>query len=164
MEEEFNSLNKASWKPKFVSEFSMGSLDFERYNEWLRHCEKWSALINSTDIPNLEMIQNYFAGLNVLWKSWRPIVSVPKTIEQIDKSIENTRKLKRLWEDNLKSGLPHTKAKIREIVDKLDAIHTKLMEIKQLVGLGIVIKRNLDTKQKIRAGMRGGGYNDLPEP
>lgn len=157
-------LNKATWKPKFVSEFSMGQFDFERYNDWLKNTEKYSAEINSTDSPGIELIQNYFACLNVLWKSWRPIVAVPSKVEEIDKAIAECRALKRFWEDSRRSNFPVNLPKIRQIVDALDAVHTKLMETKQLVGLGIVVKKNMDTKEKIRAGMRRGYYNDLPEP
>lgn len=164
MENTLEGLNKAGWKPKFVSEFSMGSLDFERYNDWLKHCERWSAEINSTDNPSLDMVQNYFAGLNVLWKSWRPIVSVPSKVEEIDNAIKEGRKLKRFWEDSFKNNVPISLIKRRELIDLLDAIHTKLMETKQLVGLGIVVKKNLDTRGKIRAGMRRSIYDRLPEP
>jgi len=159
-----NDFNKPTWKPKFVSEYSMGSLDFERYNDWLKHCEKYSAEINSMATPTIEQIQAYFSGLNVLWKCWRPIVSVPKNVEQIDNAMFEAKKLKRFWEDSKKQGFPVNLAKIREIIDHLDAIHTKLMETKQLIGLGIVVRRNMDTKEKISAGMRRGEYGNLPEP
>lgn len=156
-------LNKATWKPKFVSEFSMGSLDFERYNEWLKNTEQYSAEINSTDQPTLDLIQKYFSCLNVLWKSWRPIVAVPSKVEEIDNALKDCRDLKRFWEDSKRSSFPVNLAKIRQIIDSLDAVHTKLMETKQLVGLGIVVKKNMDTKEKIRAGMGRGGYDQLPE-
>lgn len=161
----FNDLNKAEWKPKYLSEFSMGSLDFERYNKWLQHCERWSAEINSTANPTLEMIQHYFAGLNVLWKLWRPIVSSKLKSETVDNAIEYTKKLKRTWESSARKGTAFSRKYKNDIVDALDSIHTKLMEIKQIVGLGIVIRKNLGTREKIKVGMQSGGYGgNLPEP
>ncbi len=161
---DFGELNKPSWKPKFVSEFSMGQYDFERYNYWLKNTEKFSAEINSTDNPSLELIQNYFACLNVLWKSWRPIVASPDKVEELDRAIAECRNLKRFWEDSKKASIPVSIFKIRQIVDALDAIHTKLMETKQLIGLGIVVRKNIDVKEKIKMGMRKTDYGDLPEP
>jgi len=157
-------LNKPSWKPKFVSEFSMGQLDFERYNDWLKNIEKYSAEINSVDCPSIELVQAYFACVNVLWKNWRPIVAVPSKIIEIDDAIEECRRLKRYWEDSKRQSVPISLPRIRQIIDSLDAVHTKLMETKQMVGLGIVVRKNMNTKEKIRAGMRRWGYNDLPEP
>ena len=42
MEEVFDKLNEKGDRPKFVSEYSMGQLDFLRYNEWLKFIEKES--------------------------------------------------------------------------------------------------------------------------
>lgn len=157
-------ISKPTWKPKFQSEFSMGELDFQRYNEWLKWCERWSAEINSTDNPSLEMIQKYFSGLNVLWKSWRPIVSSTTIKNKIDEAIKNTRKLKRFWERSFASNIEISKLKKNEIVDALDEIHAELMDIKQIIGLGVVVKKMMDAKERIRAGMRGGDYGgNLPE-
>ena len=44
-------------------------------------------------------------------------------------------------------------ATIFEIIDILDDIHTKLMSLKQMIGLGIVVRRNWSTKEKIKRGM-----------
>jgi len=161
---DITQLDKPSWKPKFVSEFSMGMYDFERYNEWLKKAEKFSAEINSTDCPSLEMIQNYFACLNILWKCWRPIVAFPHIVEGMDKIVAESRALKRYWEDSKKSNIPVSVYKIRQITDKMDTIHTILMEIKQIIGLGIVVKKNLNVKEKIKVGMNRKKYDELPEP
>jgi len=159
-----DSLNKPTWKPRFVSEFSMGELDFRRYDKWLERTELSSAAINSTEIPNLDMVQRYFSELNVLYKSWRPLISIPKVTEELDSAMNQAKKLKRTWESSNKSGLPNNKIQILSLVDLLDSIHTKLLYIKQVVGLGIIVKRNLSTAQKIKRGVRGDrDLDNLPE-
>ena len=156
--EEGKDINQPGYKPRFVSEYSMGSLDFARYNEWLKYIEHWGANINSTEVPTLDMVQHYFAGLNVLYKSWRAIIAVKSVVKEIDEAIEEVKKLKRVWENSVATGLPYNKVLIQNIVDKLDKIHTKLMDIKQKIGLGIVVRQNIGTKEKIKKGM--GQYKD----
>lgn len=157
-------LNKPEFKPRFLSEYSMGELDFRRFDDWLKWIEKYSGEINSSHIPDLLPCQHYFAGLNVLYKQWRPIMAIPAVQKELDQAIETAKGLKRTWERNKKNNVPFSEVKILEFVDVLDKIHTKLMEIKQVIGLGIVVKRNLSTKEKIKRGVRGDrDFSNLPE-
>jgi hypothetical protein len=159
-----DELNKASFRPKFTSEYSMGELDFLRYNEWLKLTEHWSAMINSTAEPTLEMIQNFFACLVNLYDSWRPIIAVPNVAEDIDNSIIKAKNLKRIWENSLELGLPFNRKKRNDLVDLLGSIKTRLYQIKQVIGLGIVVKRNLSTTEKIKLGIHGDrNFDYLPE-
>ena len=161
---DYEELNKPGFKPKYTSEFSMGMLDFIRYNKWLEYIEHWSASINSTIKPTLEMIQHYFAGLNVLWKLWRPIVSIPKVATEIDDAIEEAKKRKRVWERLENSSQQVNPVLINKLVDILDSVHTRLMYIKQVVGLGIVVKKNFSASERIKKGMRGTSINKLNLP
>lgn len=157
-------LNKPTFKPRFISEFSMGSLDFERYNEWLKYIEHWSAEINSSAVPNLEMCQHLFAGLVNIYDSWRPLIAIPDVTRQLDTAVFEARKLKRLWEQSNETGLQMSKSNIFRLVDLLGGIKTKLLGIKQVIGLGIVVKRNMTTREKIKAGVRGyKNFDNLPE-
>lgn len=157
-------MDEPTFKPKFVSEYSMGSLDFERYNKWLEWIERYSAEIMSTMNPTLDMIQHYFSGLNVLWKNWKAIVSSPTKISEINQKVKIALESKRIWENATKNNMPFAKKKINELVDVLDDIHTKLMDLKQIIGLGIVVKKNMSTQEKIRAGMSGlKNSGSLPE-
>lgn len=159
-----DELNKASFKPRFVSEFSMGELDFLRYNEWLKLTEHWSAVINCSSEPTLEMIQGFFSCLVNLYDSWRPIIAVPTVAEEIDKAILNAKIKKRIWEKSIQYGVPFNKKNINDLVDLLSSIKTRLYEIKQLIGLGIVVKRNMSTQEKIRMGIHGDkNFTNLPE-
>ncbi len=158
-----SEFNKATNKPKFFSEFSMGELDFKRFDHWLQKVEMSSGVINSTALPILEMCQDYFAGLNVLYKLWRPIISVKDVKEALDGKIAEAKGLKRRWEGSVKLGSHISKVTILELVDILDGIHTKLMEIKQSIGLGIAVRRSYDTHERIKEGMVSKKIYSLPE-
>jgi hypothetical protein len=159
-----DELNKPSWKPKFQSEFSMGELDFKRFDLWLGRVEMSSATINSNEIPTLQQVQNYFAELNVLYKSWRSLISTPTIVEEIDKSVNEAKHQKRVWEQSVTTGIEFNKIAIFKLIDLLDSIHTKLLDIKQKIGLGIVVKKNLSIKEKIKYGLGNkANFNNLPE-
>jgi len=159
--EEANS----NWKPKFLSEYSMGELDFLRYNEHLKKIEEYSGMINSTDVPTLELCQIFFAELNVLYKSWKPIISSADKIKKLNDNLKEAKRIKRMWENSNNVGMPlGTPIKLR-MADILDDFYTDLMEIKQIIGLGIKVNKSMTTKEKIKAGMRPGKTTYfLPEP
>jgi len=159
-----DDFNKATWRPKFQSEFSMGGHDFARYNEHLKEIEYWCGQVNACAVPTLEMCQWYFAGLNKLYKLWRPIMSNAKVKEGLDAKIKEAREKKRLWERSRKNNFPFSDPLKLQLVDLLDAIHTRLMEIKQVIGLGIVVKKNMSVSERIKKGIRGDkNIGDLPE-
>jgi hypothetical protein len=161
-----DDLNKATWKPKFLSEYSMGELDFNRFNDHLKFVEQYCGEINSTDIPTLQQCQNYFSGLNTLYKLWRPLVAIPSVTEAMDNTLVETRRIKRMWENAERCGMSFNQVTKIKLADTLDGFHTKLMNFKQIIGLGIVVKRNFSTKEKIRQGMGRNKTNSnyLPEP
>jgi hypothetical protein len=158
--------NNSDWKPRFLSEYSMGELDFLRFNDHLKYIERISGEINSTDIPTLQQCQYYFAGLNVLYKLWRPIIASEMKLETLDNKIKEAKIIKRNWERADKIGLPFNDFIKIKMVDLLDEFHTILMDMKQIIGLGIKVQRNLTTRQKIRLGIKGNSKNIdlLPEP
>jgi len=56
------------------------------------------------------------------------------------------------------------KIKILEFVDICNAMKRRLYYIKQVVGLGIVVKRNMSVSERIKKGIRGhGNLGNLPE-
>ena len=159
-----NSFSKDSWKPRFQSEFSMGQLDFERFNLWLGRAELSSAMINSCEVPTLDLVQRYFSELNVLYKSWRSLISSSEMKKELDEKIDIAKHKKRMWEQSLGTGNPVNKVIIFDIIDLLDAIHTKLLDIKQIIGLGIVVKKVMSAKEKIKYGLNNKkDFLNLPE-
>ena len=159
-----DSLNKPIFKPKFKSEFSMGELDFHRFDLWLGKADETSAIINSCIVPDIEMVQAYFSQLNVLYKSWRALISSQVVKQEIDDNIQKAKHMKRVWEESNQMGNPVNNHYILDLVDLLDSIHTKLLDVKQVIGLGIVVKRTFSTKEKIKYGIRPRtDFSDLPE-
>lgn len=158
------SQNKPEFKPKFKSEFSMGALDFEEFALWQSRANLSSAIIQSCEIPTLENVQRYFSELNVLYKLWKPLISSVSLRQEFNTLKEIARKRKRIWEQSLSSGIEINKLFIFELSDLLDEFHEKLFEIKQIIGLGIVVKKYVSMKDKIKHGIRPRiQFNELPE-
>ena len=157
-------LNKSQWKPKFKSEFSMGELDFNRYNDWLNKSDYSSAGINSCEIPTLEQVQKYFSEINVLYKNWRCLISSVEIKNKLDAAIKLARHKKRGWESSIAQGIEFNKFAIYGLIDLLDEIHTEILDIKQIIGLGIVVKKQLSMREKIKQGVKPFTKTyDLPE-
>ena len=144
---------KDSWKPKYQSEFSMGEYDFKRFDLWLGRAELSSATINSCEVPELDIVQRYFSEINVLYKSWRSLISSSDLKLELDTQINEAKKKKRIWEQSRITGLELNKIAIFDVIDLLDAIHTKLLDVKQIIGLGIVVKKVMTTKERIKYGL-----------
>lgn len=164
--EKFNpdEINKPGWKPKFLSEYSMGEYDFKRINDTLVSVDFSCAEVNSTDTPSLVMMQNYFARLKNLYDNFRPLMAYANVIEELDQIIEMAKGYKRNWERQSKVGMPMNQARIQKFVDLLNALKTRLYFYKQVIGLGIKVHRNLTTAEKIKKGVHGDkNFEDLPE-
>ena len=159
-----DDLNKSVWKPKFKSEFSMGELDFNRYDDWLKKSDYSSAVISSCEVPTLDQVQRYFAEINVLYKNWRSLISSVEIKKKLDEAIKNARNKKRGWENSISAGIQLNKFAIYGLIDLLDEIHTEILNIKQIIGLGIVVKKQLSMKEKIKQGVKPFSTQyDLPE-
>lgn len=156
--------DKEKFKPKFKSEFSMGELDFKEFAMWQSRANLSSAFIQSCEIPPLDLVQKYFSELNVLYKLWKPLMSSVQLRKDFNELKIEGRKRKRIWEQSIKSGMEMNKNFIFQLIDLLDDFHEKLLETKQIIGLGIVVKKVLSTKEKIRYGLRPkSDLSDLPE-
>lgn len=155
---------KNQYKPKFKSEFSMGELDFKEFAMWQSRANLSSAVIQSCEVPELEVVQRYFSELNVLYKLWKPLMSSPNLKSEFETIKLNCRTKKRIWEQGINSGISMNKAVIFTMIDELDNFHEKLFDIKQIIGLGIVVKKTMTTHEKIANGIRRkSDFSDLPE-
>jgi len=142
----------------------MGELDFKEFAMWQSKANESSAIIQSCEVPNLETVQAYFSQLNVLYKLWKPLMSSIRLRKEFNEIKLESRKKKRIWEQNINSGTPINKIFIFQLIDLLDDFHEKLLETKQIIGLGIVVKKVLSTKEKIRYGIKPkSDLSDLPE-
>lgn len=157
-------INKPTWRPRFLSEYSMGELDFRRFDKTLNEIDYLSALVNSCHIPELDLMQQFFAQLINLYDDFRPLISFATVTREFDGIISKGIKIKRLWEQSKKSGIPMNQKQIFEFVDLCRALKTKLYSTKQVMGLGIAVKKYMSTAEKIKKGIRGNiRADDLPE-
>lgn len=155
---------KNSWKPKFTSEFSMGQFDFARLDKTLTQVDYLSAVITSTDVPSLEMIQQFLAQLKNLYDNFRPIMSNPIITRELDGIVKDAKMKKRKWEDSVRSGIPMNRKQILDFVDLLDGFKTRLYDLRQVIGLGIQVRRNMTIAEKIKKGVHGyKDFDNLPE-
>lgn len=147
------SISDPTWKPEFLAEYSPWMLDFQRYNDWLKYVEDFAGQIGSTDIPQLYQVQGYFSGLNVLYKLWRPLMGNKIKKQDIDDALDECRKMKRMWEQSQRNGAVYSEVLKLKLVDKLDQIHVALMDMKQIIGLGIPVRRQMSASERIKHGI-----------
>lgn len=158
-------LGKSTWRPNFKSEYSMFGLDFERYAKCLSDLDSTSGLIHSVNVPSIELVQRYFAQLNVLYLNWRSLMNNKDKTTMLDGAINEAIKRKRQWETSMQLGSSYSKKLKLELVDLLNKFHMEILQIKQVIGIGIPVKRILSAKQKIKAGMnKTPNWEGLPEP
>lgn len=161
---EAEDIIKNSWRPKFTAEFSMGQFDYARIDKTLTSVDNLSGMINSTDVPTLEMMQQFFAHLKNLYDNFKPIISNAIVTKELDEVVKEGKRRKRIWENAKKSNMPVNNVIILEFVDLLDAFKTRLYELKQVIGLGIQVRKNMTVYEKIKQGVRGNkDFNNLPE-
>lgn len=164
MEEAKTKESTGSWRPKFQSEYSMGSHDFERYNQTLIKIDELSAIVNSTASPPLELMADFLSQLQNLYDNFRALISVGTLQKEYEKLFKEGIDLKRQWEQSKRSGTPFSKKKLFIFIDLCRNIKTKLYSTKQVIGLGIVVRKNMTTTQRIKKGIRGdSSFGNLPE-
>lgn len=160
------SENKFNWKPRYFSEFSMGELDFQRHHICLSKCDEVASWVNSTHLPSLELMQQYLAALTNLHDNIRPIIASDKIKEDFDTKIKEGVKMKRAWENEFNQNIPRSPRKIIDFVDLCNELKKDLYDIRQKVGLGIVVRKNMDTRERIKMGMHRNKskIDNLPDP
>jgi len=161
---DLEDFNKPGWKPKFQSQYSMGEYDFARYDKTLSRIDELGAIVNSCYLPSLELMQQFFSELINLYDDFRPLISTENISKSFDAVVEQGVKLKRIWENSQKSNMPVNSYRIFEFVDLCRILKRKLYSIKQVIGLGIMVKRNMTTQEKIKRGIHGDtDFSSLPE-
>jgi len=142
--------------PRLLAEYPMWGHDYKRYDYWLNQKDLYCGLVNSTSIPTLEMMQTYFSILVNLYWNWKPLISNKPKVEEFEEKVKLGTKLKRMWEGFNASGTPIHPKLIHAFIDLLNNFNKDLMEMKQLIGLGIPVKRNYSAAERIKKGMRTG--------
>lgn len=135
--------------PKFLSEYSMGQYDFERYHQLLIMAD---FLANEVLNKNAIAIKPFYAKLIVLYSNFRPLVYNKGKWEKYKKECEELMKEwgKKSYTEG-KNLFPVT------LADKLIDFWQELLLLKQIIGLGSVVKKNESLRTKLN---RAAGVGD----
>ena len=136
-------------KAIFKSSFSMGQYDFERMNELLKSMDALSIAVGCGDHSCLFP---YYYVLWELYKNFRPIIfeSERHKYETVFKRVKNE------IEDDIKrnginklNGLPQMMNIDGMLLASLDEIQMKLLDIRQIIGLGIMVDKQEANSTKL---------------
>ena len=138
---------------KIYAEFSMGVRDYERYDAMLRKADE---LALCTRPPHIDAgaITPYYSILKQLYINLRPVIG-EREREKVDGFF------KKISEQMLVFSAEATKRNQKvlkidqQLLHDLEKMHILLLEIKQLVGLGINIIKNETLKKKMKRALLG---------
>lgn len=128
-------------RKKVRSTFSMGQLDFERYNKLFERADEYGMQVEN---QNINAIRPYFATLMQFYKQIRVIVLDRERLDFLSKSI---KKQLNFMENQIRMGNP-TAYLIARLMEDVDEFVDKIYETKQLIGLGIQTENVLSYKKK----------------
>lgn len=124
----------------YKAEFSMGLLDYNRWHKLLVLLDELAILVKEEEIG---MIHRYFAVLHQLYINLRSVM-YEGTRVIFDRKIEMIKKLFLDWKAQpLPKKFPQT------LVDSLVTFHQDLLEMKQKMGLGIIMERQETYEEKL---------------
>ena len=140
------------WKPKYKAQYSMGELDYIRYDSLLKFCDELRIIINcrSTQASRdqaYDAIEPYYATLDTVYVNWRQLIldlnKFDELFKEVDKAIIDWRK------QGGNKQFPET------LAEKLKFIHKELLGIKQIIGLGINLQKDEKFTTKARRALLG---------
>lgn len=135
--------------PKFLSEYSMGQYDFERYHQLLIMAD---FLADQVLNKNVLAIKPFYAKLITLYSNFRALVYNKGKWEVYKKDCE---KLMNEWGKKSfsegKNLFPVT------LANKLIEFWQELLLLKQIIGLGSVVRKNESLRTKLN---RAAGVGD----
>lgn len=132
-----------------IAEFGMWQFDYPRYDKLLTSADE---MFIATQNKNTAYIEPFFNILKSLYYNWRPLIYDTKRVWFVDKFEE----IKHLI-DHWKSTPALNKRVPISIISKEEELYSKLLEQKQLIGLGIKTIRKESTRTKIRRAFGTGG-------
>jgi len=135
--------------PRFLSEYSMGQYDFERYHQLLIMAD---FLADQVLNKNVLAIKPFYAKLITLYSNFRPLVYNKGKWEVYKK--ESERLMNEWGKTSAKEGknlFPVT------LANKLIEFWQELLLLKQIIGLGSVVRKNESLRTKLN---RAAGVGD----
>ena len=140
-------------KSQIMAEYSLGIRDYERYHCMLMKCDELALQIKPPYI-NPAAITPYNSILRQLYINLRPVIDEAnrKKVEDFFKVIEE--QLLKFSGEMAKQNQKVIKIDTKLLVD-LERMHMLLLEIKQLVGLGINVTVKETLKKKLNRALLG---------
>jgi len=133
-------------KPRLKAEFSMGQYDYERINYIMIALDKVGIMVR---MGKLDYIDKYMAFLKQLYLNLKPILYETKK-KELDRMFS---KAKILYEDFLKRAQTGKKF-ATPLPDLLESIDEKLREYRQIMGLGITVRKELSERTLMKKVLR----------
>ena len=131
---------KAKGGAIYRSQFSMGQLDFERYDRILSAADEYGIRLENNDLgairPFYAVLKQFYRQIRFIVRDRVPTDELSARIETRLSSWEEERKMRRRTEHLVKPLLKD----VRDFADKV-------YEMKQWVGLGIEVNKVLSRKQ-----------------
>lgn len=139
---------KPVMKARFKSEFSMGQLDFERFHEMLFTMDKVACRARMFESDSLVP---FYSVLYELYKNFRPIVFETKR-KSLDDMFDTVKRDIIIWRNSQVRRLGNPNSSMSsfplEILNLLEKIQTDVLEIKQVIGLGIKVEKDLTPRKR----------------
>jgi len=131
----------------YKSQFSMGLLDFERYDKLLKEADLHGVKLWTGDV---NAIIPYFSALKQFYLQIRFIVVDKRGAEDLKFRIE--RYIANIEQLQARGG--KTEYLIPRLKKDMEEFATMVYEIKQLVGLGIDVEKVMSAKKRWEASAR----------
>ena len=127
----------------------MGGYDFERYHKMLSEADKYGFMVWN---GNHNAIKPYFSLLKQFYKNIRMIVIERKSVDLMCEKLSEKIDLFVAYKEKGK----HYGYVLKDILKDLEIFSDKIYEIKQFIGLGIEINKEVSNKKKweTAAGVR----------
>lgn len=140
-------------KAIFKSEFSMGQYDFERFNKLLYNMDEYAVRVACSDFTALIPL---FSVLWEIYKNFQPIIFETER-EYYKKQFKSVRinidsELNRIAY-NKRNSMYSDLSISRSLLFKLDKLQMDMLQIKQIIGLGISVQKQEVFKTKIERAL-----------
>ena len=133
--------NRGIEKRGFNSEYSMGLQEMIRYQRIL---EELTYYTNRVNLEEVQYLMPYYSTLFTFYLNIKPLMNEGERIE-LDKEFNQIRDRILHWK-----GLSGRKKIPYKIIDTLNSLHFRVLDIKQMRNLGISIRKEISKGSQAR--------------
>jgi hypothetical protein len=134
-------IDKTLNRPKYLSEFNMTFLYFERFNEILKQIDEYGVRLNMYDttavLPSFALMRQLYRNLKVYM--------VKPTADKLDKQFNQV--------SNDITILTRKKQAPMRLFQALGEINEALVETMQFAGFGVMLRRNFTDMQRAKKAL-----------